>query len=140
MQEEKPKEKLQKRERLALWPPPSSEKGASVTNQLFLIFLRIGSQALVLTQSWGSLRPLVEEVLSRLIARLSLSKRSRCKAPLFLDWKVDRMRGSSHLTWPVVQWRACFEMPEMCSSDLLDVVSDWCWLMRVLKLTRVWPT
>ena len=41
---------------------------------------------------------------------------------------------------PVLHWRACFEMPDMCSSVLFDVTSDLCWDMRVLKFMRVWPT
>ena len=48
--------------------------------------------------------------------------------------------GSYQSIEPAVQWRACFEIPEMCSSDLLDVVSASCWPILVRKETRVWPT
>jgi hypothetical protein len=47
--------------------------------------------------------------------------------------------GSFQLMVPDVQWRACFDMPEMFSSNLLEVASETCWPMRVRKETRVWP-
>ena len=58
---------------------------------------------------------------------------------MFLSLYVAMISGSFHLISAVLQWRACFEMPEMFSSFLVEVTSLECWLIRVLKLTLVWP-
>ena len=52
---------------------------------------------------------------------------------------VARIVGSSQSMLPAMQWRACLEMPDIFSSDLVEMTSLACWPMRVLKETRVWP-
>ena len=58
---------------------------------------------------------------------------------LFLSVKVAMIFGSSQLMVPLLQCRACLEIPEMFSSSLEEVASCLCCFMRVLKLTRVCP-
>ena len=73
----------------------------------------MGSQALDLTHSWGSLRPLFEEVFKRRISRLSRTRRLYWRLDFDLSLKVARILGFSQSMDPVVHWRACFEIPEI---------------------------
>ena len=102
-------------------------------------FDRIGSHAFVFTHNWGSLSPSPVVVFCLLISRLSRISRFCWRALLFLSLKVAKIFGSSQSTEPELHWRTCFEIPEMFSSGFDDVTSLWCWLIRVLKLTRVCP-
>ena len=120
------------RERDKLSGPPRSHVSLS--------FLRIGSKAFVFTQSWGSLRPTLVDDLFLLISRLSRISKFCVSARLFLSLNVARIFGSYQFMSPSGQCRACFEMPDIVSSDLLHVVSLSCWPILVRKLTRVWPT
>ena len=58
---------------------------------------------------------------------------------MFLSLNVERILGSCQLMLPFVHCRACFDIPEMFSSCFCEVTSLWCCVMRVLKLTLVWP-
>ena len=70
-------------------------------------------------QSWGSFNPLPVVVWWRLISMFSLRSKFRWRVALFLSLKVARISGFSQLmTWSG-QLRACFEIPEMCSSVLV---------------------
>ena len=130
--------KQQEREK-TLWPPSISIVPRVLENHLSFSFWRRGSQALDLTQSWGSFKPRPDVVPSFLISRLSRIRRFDWRVLLFLLLKVAMILGSSQLMVPLVQWRACLEIPEMFSSSLVEVVSWACCFMRVRKLTRVWP-
>ena len=58
---------------------------------------------------------------------------------MLLSEKVVKISGSSQFIVPLVQLRACLDMPDMLASGLDEVTSSRCWLMRVRKETRVWP-
>ena len=103
-------------------------------------FFKIGSQAFVRTHSCGSLSlsPLV--VFCFRISRLSRMRRFVWRVAFFLSLKVAIILGSSQFMVPDGHSRACFEMPEMLFTDFEEDTSLKCWLILVLKETRIWPT
>ena len=58
---------------------------------------------------------------------------------MLLSENVVKISGSSQFITPLGQFRACFEMPEILASGLVEVTSSRCWLMRVRNETRVCP-
>ncbi len=77
------------------------------------------------------------DVFRRLISRLSRTRRFCWSEAFFFPERVVRISGSFQFIVPVVQWRECFEIPEMVSSDFEEVVSAWCCPIRVWKETLV---
>ena len=131
------KNKEQRESELSGPPPPAQRQNDT---ELVHISARIGSQALERTHSCGSFRPCPRDVFRRRISRLSRIRRFCWSPPLFLSLKVERIVGFSQLMEPFLHRRACFDMPEMFSSDLEDATSARCWPILVRKFTRVWPT
>ena len=119
------KRRRRRKREITLWSP--GHRTRSKRNQVSLNLERIGSQALVRTQSWGSLSPGAIDVFFRRISKLSRMRRSLWSVFLFFSFEVAIILGSFHLMEPLVQWRACFEIPEIVSSDFDEVTSAACW-------------
>ena len=91
----------------------------------------MGSQALVRTHNCGSLSPWLVDVFKRRISRLSRIKRFLCRVFLFLSLYVAMILGSFQLIDPVEQCLACLEIPDIVSSDFVELTSAECCAMRV---------
>ena len=59
------------------------------------------------------------------------------RARLFLLLNVVMIVGSSQLMVPLVQLRACLEIPDKFASNLFELTSSECFFILVLKQTLV---
>ena len=116
------KEKLGERigERQDLFGPPYPSYNS---HKCHFSFWSTVSHAFDRTQSWGSLRPPCVKGFCRQILRLSRKSKLYWRLVFDLSLNVANIWGFSQSIEPDVQMRACLEIPDMCSSFLLEVTS-----------------